>query len=174
MFLYQYLDALPAIPSHLTVDSYIQDESQIGFRDGSYARWAATPSLLQWLEENISSQVNLAGVQIITRDVPSHCDKRKWALNYIIDTGGDNVVTNFQQVIGEELLQPPATRTTHNSKSFNPLCSVVLKPNHWHLLNTNVLHSVVGITGVRTAITIGLNTVNPFDTIKGYNGLLSS
>ena len=174
MFLYQYLDALPAIPSHLTVDPCIRDESQIGFRDGSYARWAATPSLLEWLEKNISNQVNIAGVQIITRDVPSHCDKRKWALNYIIDTGGDNVVTSFQQIVGEDLVQPPATRTTRIDKPFNSLCSVVLKQNRWHLLNTNILHSVAGITGVRTAVTIGLNTVNPFDTIKGYNGLLSN
>lgn len=171
MLLYQYLDALPPIPAHLTKNPEIPDESKIGFRDGIYARWAPRPELKEWLSNNVSTDVTLAGVQTIEGDVPLHCDKRKWALNYILDTGGSSVVTGFYKLPKESTLQPPAARAKF-ANDAEELATVVFVPGRWHLLNTHILHSVSGVIGKRVAVTIGLNSVNPFDEIKGYTGLL--
>jgi hypothetical protein len=172
MFLYSYLPALPAIPAHLTKSPILVDKDQIGFTDDSYSRWAAKPELVEWLKENISDSIKLAGVQVISSDVPLHCDKRKWALNYIIEPGGDNVSTGFYKLPGQSVLQPPGSRYAF-ARDEEELCVTSFKTNEWHILNTNVLHKVAGITGKRVAITIGLNSDNPFDKIKGYQGLTS-
>jgi len=173
MILYQYLTALPPIPTHLLQDPYLPDESRIGFRDGEYTRWALRFKIQEWLEKNISEEILISGMQIITGDIPMHCDKRHWALNYIIDPGGEAVRTSFHKLPGESTLQAPSARAWNASQS-EELCSVVLEPNRWHILNTHVLHSVSGVTGQRMAVTLGLNKDNPFDDIKGYQKLLST
>jgi hypothetical protein len=169
MLLYQYLTALPPIPAHLTVDPEVRDESRIGFRDNEYTRWPARPELLEWLRKNISEHIDIAGVQIITDNVPLHCDKRKWALNYLVELGGD-VTTSFHKLPGQTVLQPPASRAW-DAVDSEELCSVKFESNRWHILNTNVLHRVDGVTGNRVAVTIGLNADNPFELISGYQGL---
>lgn len=170
MILFQYLNALPQIPKELLIDPRVPDESKIGFHDNEYTRWAAKPELVDWLKENISNDVKLAGVQVITADVPMHCDKRKWALNYLIELGGTDVTTSFHKLPGKDVIQPPASRAW-NEPTSEELFSVVLEPFKWHILNTNVLHKVAKVTGQRIAITIGLNDINPFESINGYRGL---
>lgn len=172
MIIYQYLDALPPVPAHLAVSPAIPDESQIGFQDGLYTRWSAQPELVEWIRENITEEIKLAGVQTIGGDVPLHCDKRKWALNYLVDLGGPNVVTGFHKLPHQPVMQPPATRAKFATDA-EEITSTTFTKGRWHLLNTNVLHSVTGVTGKRVAITIGFNADNPFSVIKGYAGLLS-
>lgn len=173
MLLYQYLTALPPIPTHLTKSPILVDKNQIGFTDDSYSRWAAKSDLVDWLKEHISESVTLAGVQVISSDVPLHCDKRKWALNYLIEAGGENVVTGFYKLPEKDAIQPPGSRYAF-ARDEEELCSTTFRLNSWHLLNTNVLHKVTGVTGKRVAITIGLNSDNPFDEIKRYQGLLGN
>lgn len=166
------MPALPTIPAHLIKSPILVDKSQIGFTDDSYSRWSAKPDLVDWLKEHISDSVQLAGVQVISSDVPLHCDKRKWALNYLIELGGDNVTTGFYKLPGKDVIQPPGSRYAF-ARDEEELCITNFRVGEWHLLNTNVLHKVTGITGKRVAITIGLNSENPFEAIKGYQGLTS-
>jgi hypothetical protein len=172
MLLFQYLNALPLIPVELLHTPIVYDESKIGFKDNEYARWATTPELVEWLRENISEHVELAGVQVISSDVPLHCDKRKWALNYLIHLGGESVKTSFHKLPNETVIQTPAMRAWDRNDS-EELCTTQLELHRWHLLNTNVLHKVTGVTDKRVAITLGFNTSNPFEHIKRYGGLLS-
>lgn len=137
-----------------------------------YARWAPKPELKDWIFQNISEDIRLAGVQIITDDVPMHCDKRKWALNYLVETGGDQVITGFFKLRGQPTVQPPAARAKY-VLGAEEIVKTTFVTGRWHLLNTNVMHSVVGVTGRRVAITVGFNEDNPFDCIKGYQGLAS-
>jgi hypothetical protein len=173
MLLYQYLTALPPIPAHLLLDAYLLDESKIGFQDGEYTRWALRFKIQEWLNENISNEILISGMQIITGDIPMHCDKRHWALNYIIETGGDAVKTGFHKLPGEPTRQTPSARAW-NAAHSEEICSIVLEPFRWHIINTHVLHSVTGVTSTRKAVTLGLNRENPFDDIKNYSGLLAS
>ena len=172
MILFQYLNALPPIPEHLLQDPYLPDESKIGFQDGEYTRWALRYKLEDWLYNNISQQVFISGLQIITGDIPLHCDKRHWALNYIIDPGGDTVKTSLHKLPGEPTLQKPSARAWNATQS-EELYSVIIEPFRWHIINTHVLHRVDGVTGKRLAVTMGLNGDDPFKQIKNYGGLLS-
>lgn len=169
MLLFQYLNALPIIPTHLLNPAEIPDETLIGFGDSGYTRWAPNHDLKNWLNHNISTQLTLAGVQKINGNVPPHCDQRKWALNYILDVGGPNVSTLFHHKLGTSLIQPPGERVSGDCV-LRTIYSVNIQPNRWHLLNTHVLHSVIGLESTRTAITIGFRTKNPHESIKGYTG----
>lgn len=183
MFLFQYLDQLPKIPEELLVDLLPdQTRDNIGFQDAGpgrsfvYTRWSIQEKLKQWLAINICEDVRLAGVQTITwaethstqpNDLTPHCDRRQWALNYLIDTGGPNTATHFYLEAGKPLLRTPSLKITDCS-NCQSIYSKVIEAQRWHILNTNVLHGVVGAISTRMAVTVGINGENPFSKITGY------
>jgi hypothetical protein len=169
MILFQYLDQLPKIPEELLTDPYIPNLTQIGFQDTGYTRWAIRPELKSWLADNISQDVGIAGYQVISEDVNAHCDKRLWAVNYIVNTGGPNVTTTLWQQPGQPVSREPSVKIPEYAK-LNMLESVCIEPSRWHILNTRVLHSVRGIKTDRSAITVGLNIADPFSLINQYKG----
>jgi len=67
-----------------------------------------------------------------------HTDPREFGISYIIDTGGENVKTNFYNT-DKTLLE-----------------SHIIEPNKWHMLNGKVFHSVDNIKGKRSGISISL------------------
>ena len=170
MMLFRYLDALPAIPDHLLSADDLINRDIVGYRDDMYIRYGISKNLITWIGENITKHINISGIQEITGEVPPHSDKRKWALNYILDTGGPEVHTNFLYQQEHELVREPGTRPIGLEHELSIVYSKVIEPYRWHILNTNVYHSVTGITGTRKAITIGINLPNVLDAIKGYAG----
>jgi hypothetical protein len=181
MLLFQYLDALPSIPLHLLNNPTID---MIGFSEhrlpdeANYTRWSINNSLVEWLLTNITTNVNMAGLQKITwndqvcagdRIINPHCDKRKWAINYIIETGGPAVTTTFYHQPNFSVLRDPATRVPVGTE-LKMIKQVIIEPNKWHILNTNVLHGVENVETQRQAITIGLNTDFPLEHIRIPNG----
>jgi hypothetical protein len=104
------------------------------------------------------------------RKVNPHCDKRRWALNYVFQTGGPDVSTTLYQEKGHDLVRQPGCRLT-NFDALDVVESVVVAPCKWHLLSTRVLHGVTNVNTVRKAVTIGLNVDNPFTVIKGYENI---
>jgi hypothetical protein len=188
MFLFKYLDLLPAIPVEFLRDPIPNfSESNIRFKyggsnwyDATYTRWGTTPELVEWLRANISDLIDIAGIQVMSwpthvpagkRRVNPHCDKRQWALNYVYETGGAKVATTLYREKGQELICPPSYRLT-NFDALEVVESVVVEPCKWHLLSTNVLHGVTNVDTTRKAVTIGLNIDNPFTVIKGYENML--
>jgi hypothetical protein len=169
MILFQYLDQLPRIPEELLVNPYIPDPKQIGFQDTGYTRWAIQPELKSWLANNISQDVDIAGYQVISQDVNAHCDKRLWAVNYIIDTGGPTVTTALWQQPGLPVSREASVKIPEYAK-LHLLESVCIEPGRWHILNTRVLHSVKGIKTQRSAITVGLTDPDPFSLINHCQG----
>jgi hypothetical protein len=187
MLLFKYLDLLPPIPEELLVDpipDYKPDN--IGYKDGgtnwydaTYTRWGTTPKLVGWLQSNISNSVDIAGIQIMSwathvpagkRKVNPHCDKRRWALNYVYEIGGPNVTTTLYRERGHDLIRQSGCRLTHFD-ALVPIESVVVEPRRWHILNTNVLHGVTNVETTRKAVTIGINIDNPLEVIKGYENI---
>ena len=182
MLLFQYLDALPPIPIELLRDPVIP-EIAITFRaniDANYTRWGIRDDLKDWLRTNITTNVSLAGLQTMTwpegqhgkKDVLPHCDRRNWAINFVIEPGGPAVSTSFYLEPNRPIFREAGCRIDDFSK-LTRVWSDVIKPGRWHIINTRVLHGVENIQTQRRAVTIGLNSANPFAEIHGYQGLLS-
>ena len=80
--------------------------------------------------------------QYIGKNIIMHKDlHRTEAWNYLIDTGGDDVVTNWYD------------------DEKNLLHSEVIPPRTWHKFNTGLFHDVNNITGKRFSITINKETI---------------
>lgn len=168
--LFQYVDHLPPIPEQLTKTPADYDPSQIGKKDNAYnyTRWSASTDLKNWLQQNICADLSIAGVQIITGNVALHRDKRRWALNYLLDTGGQNVITSWHRIPGVPDVDPlnPETAARALSATTEILESLQVELHRWHLISTEVLHQVTGVEHTRIAVTIGLNNDQPLLAIK--------
>jgi hypothetical protein len=182
MLLFQYLDALPAIPIELLRDPVVP-EIAITFRaniDANYTRWGIRDDLRDWLRVNITENLALAGLQTMTwpdghdqqKDVLPHCDRRNWAVNFVIESGGPAVTTSFYLEPGQSTYRPAGCRIDDFGKLIQ-VWSGVIETGRWHIINTRVLHGVENIVTQRRAVTIGINTANPFADIHGYAGLVS-
>jgi len=181
MLLVQYLDQLPAIPVDIIKKSYYEDQNRIRWRSGSYTRWLSSQVLEQWLIKNISdnmlissedgSLVAEAGVHVFSGNASPHCDRRKWALNYIFDLGGNEVDTVFWIEDSFPLVREMGTYrsgTKNSDKKLNEVWRTRLVPNRWHLLNPSVIHSVENVVGIRRAVSISIFVDNPFNLLPQY------
>lgn len=130
--------------------------------------------LMDWLNQNIPclhpSLIVLAQTQTSKGNMPSthivHSDMgREFALNYMIDTGGD-AITSWYQENGKQLHRTKIQRGQQSDSGFvdynnlELLESVVLEKNKWYLISTNVLHDVDNIIGARKSISIGIFKTN--------------
>lgn len=149
-----YLD-LPSVPEHLldTVSSILASPniSKITQRDFFQQR-SANSELIQWAEENIHGVPFKfkAQYQVIGYGIPIHRDvayrggnARSLAINYILDTGGNDV------------------RTVIYDDSKNILESQVIQPMRWHSIQVNMLHCVLGLVPgkFRVTLSLGLNEI---------------
>jgi hypothetical protein len=128
--------------------------------------------LTSWLEQNIpdiTSRFNiLYQTQRSNNNIPSthivHTDRlRLTALNYIIDTGGSNVVTSWYKEDGKNLhrlQKTPGSQSDSGAvdyKNLQLLESVNLEKNNWYIINTRILHDVDNITDTRKSISISFS-----------------
>jgi hypothetical protein len=128
--------------------------------------------LTTWLEQNIpdiNTRFNiLYQTQRSNNNVPSthivHTDRlRLTALNYIIDTGGDNVMTSWYKEDGKELQRSKKITGSQSDsgavdyKNLQLLESVNLEKNNWYIINTRILHDVDNITATRKSISISFS-----------------
>jgi hypothetical protein len=124
--------------------------------------------LINWVKENIveikdkqkhicvhESVDNKPSTQIVHSDI-----QRKMVLVYIIDTGGDNVITTWYRERGKSLYR--------GKESGNKLCdsgfidydnldvieSVKLESRCWYVLDGEILHDVDNITSQRKSLHI--------------------
>jgi hypothetical protein len=81
---------------------------------------------------------------------------RDYFFIYLLDTGGDNVISEWFIEPGHELVRkwdPVSLWHVADTRSLQLVFDVVLKPKTWYYLTANILHSVSNITGMRSAIT---------------------
>lgn len=179
---YKILD-LPKIPTHLlelpspqrirSVDmthgrTYIKNGRPI--KSVYFTKDQAPDQLKDWVVENVPGitpdmiflQSFLGGgtTQLIHSDI-----LRTFALNYIIDTGGDNVITTWFQERGKPLsrYKDPAIHGLGqaddkivNYDDCDVLEQVQFKPHQWTLIRTDVLHDLDNLSGVRSAVSIAI------------------
>lgn len=170
--LYQFLDRLPAIPESLlagyqdwvnNVVKYNGSSYRTGERQGErlqnahFSRHHISPELQTWLTENISDQYSDIGV-IFTRGHTEHLPHtdgfRDYSINYLLDRGGDSVDTVFYHEQGTDSMIKPRGHWPKDLNLVHEIDRVCIPLRRWILLNTQVLHGVVGITGVRIQISL--------------------
>jgi hypothetical protein len=139
----RYLN-LPKIPKYITktisknVNDYQWDKNsqpKPGYEE-SYIWTDSNNSIVNnWCKTNICEDMYWA-FQLMRKDVDLHRDRgTEIKLSYLLDSGGDNVVTEF---LDEQL------NVTH---------SYVIEPNRWHILNVKCLHRVININSLRFSVT---------------------
>ena len=127
---------LPPIPQHVidaVFDSMATGENK-AFEDENkkykldFYSWIPGNEIVQqWCNKNISPDIYW-GIQVITKDMPIHKDLgTESKFNYIINSGGPNVITNYYNN-DEELIE-------------SCCCDI----NTWYILNTKVKHDVKNI-----------------------------
>jgi hypothetical protein len=127
---------------------------------------------MDWLCQTIPNidSIVIAQMQESKENKPSthivHSDiGREFALNYIIDTGGD-AVTSWYQEKDKPLIRKKIQSGQQSDTGFvdynnlELLESAVLERNKWYLISTSVLHDVDNIVGARKSISIGIPRTN--------------
>ena len=108
------------------------------------------------------------GTHIVHSDIV-----RTFAVNYVFETGGDNVTTNWYKERGFPLYRTKSyggKQADSGSVKYDDLeCldSVVLKKNRWYILDVRVLHDVQNIINCRKSLTISfMHPIHQFLGIK--------
>ena len=123
-----------------------------------------------WLKHNIpdvSIDSALMQSQHSINNLPSthivHTDiERRSSLNYIIDTGGEDVTTSWYKEKNKNLHRESKSINQQSDSGFvnydnlELLESVNFQKNNWYVIDTRILHDVDNITNIRRSISINL------------------
>lgn len=128
---------LPKVPeSFLLTEEEIRElhctHSQILL---GYSSWQPNneAEMIAYYSKYFDSDISIR-YQIITKDLPSHQDacKQDWKMNYVYKTGGDAVITSWEQT------------------------DLHCDPHVWYKLNVRQAHRVSGVESTRLSITLKL------------------
>ena len=125
-----------------------------------------------WLLENIPlpnlNRVMTSQILCQSRD-PNYCEMiphvdvmRPVAINYFIDTGGENATTTWYQEKDQPIVRkvrrgfnPQQTFEGHvGYHDLTEIAQVQAQPNTWYLYRTDIIHGVKNLTGTRKYISI--------------------
>ena len=153
------------------------------------------PELLKWLGNNcaiiIGSPQEVKMQSQLGYNEPSthvvHSDNlRTFALNYIVDIGGDDVITSWYweknmplrrgKLSGTYGAPQPQQADTGKVEYTNLeiLDSVKFEKNKWYLMAVDILHEVDNITGTRSSITFGSSDTTMLEVLKKENLLITT
>lgn len=137
----------------------------------TYHRYNASASIIEWVTENIHEKLirpYLVGIQLFNHKLPGqvitsgpHVDgpRGDYVLNYCLEPGGDNVLTQWFQQDGFEVIRHQAHQTGLYLKTFDGLTKIqeVKCPvKEWHGLEIRALHTVANLTSNRLALSLGI------------------
>ena len=131
--------------------------------------------LIDWLLKNvpginqdqIKGQIQSSGTHIVHSDI-----RRFAALNYIVDTGGENVITSWYQEKNKPLKRNKTISKQQSDEGFvdynnlEILDSVKFEKNKWYLIDVSVLHDVDNIETFRKSITISIRKKDDLDKMR--------
>jgi hypothetical protein len=149
----------PAIPVELIKDvRWLIEDSVIPYVavTNFFKTLTINQDLFNWLQTNLPIDVIHARYQIIFNGITKHKDStdRVTSVNYLLDCGGDGVMTSVYDDLGI-MLQ-----------------SECIQLNKWHYLPTHLTHDVTSLGFVRPRIAISIDSkktpnhlFNPADII---------
>ena len=135
---YRYIN-LPRVPNEIVGKIKIDPAEYNGVLRGESYKWSDdfNQEVNDWCQKNICNDVYFA-FQMMTTDHHIHRDKgTKTKFIYLLDTGGDSVVTNF-----------------YDDDQTTIVDSVVLEPHRWCILKVDSYHSVAGVENGKTRFAI--------------------
>lgn len=177
----------PSIPRELLIDPFESVEKQQGrynpfggesyFKNGQVINpcsyWVTgvkNVKLSSWLRNNIPGTKHLkrfcyqhayhrtGGHHVVHSDIA-----RNYAINYIVETGGEDAWTSWWREIGQPIKRNKKHGGGYNAGSLSTynnlelLDTVKLTKDKWYLMSTDVLHDVGEIVGLRKSITINIH-----------------
>ena len=128
---FRYIN-LPKIPNEILNQlnyDFSSYADKTNAHEGNY-RWSDSHNKMinDWCQQNICNDMYWA-FQIISGDLPIHKDNvTKNKFIYLIETGGDNVITEFYDEDKTTVLQ-----------------SVIIETHRWHMLKVDTFHGVRNI-----------------------------
>ena len=115
----------------------------------------------QWINDNITSEFERAnsGVMFFDHEQLPHTDTtRKYVLLYNIETGGPNATLSFWQELGHSINRTRGL-AVDRGEHLELLESITGPDRCWYLLNTQVLHSVEGVSERRTNLQVSFEAL---------------
>ena len=180
--LFKYIDSVPPLPTELEKlclqqiyqGQLLYENPERCLIDGNrkisnilYQSWSMPSDVETWIRKNVTDEYTNIGLQVqnASKRPGDHLPHTDWAdrrsvINWLIDTGGENVITSFYQEDGETLQRAPETRVNDASR-LKIIESHQIQTHNWAWLDTSVIHGVTGITGCRISISIGFNHHDP-------------
>ena len=166
----------PPMPDHLVKQalSIIQDQSKsYVFHNAEsfgsvYKRYFVSSDIFDWLASNIPVKlpidVKKIGIQTFqsmknSTSYSPHTDgpRGQYILNYLIDTGGNNVLTKWYQEAGHSLIREPDL-TLESFQNLTETHSEHIAQGTWFCLHSRILHTVVNIERPRISLCVGLES----------------
>jgi hypothetical protein len=174
-FTQKLLTNLPPIPSEL-LNGYERWESTMpnkfdGVLTGSrranrkgevvktaiFTKYQAPDNIVKWIREHIADDYSDVGITYTkgSTDHLPHTDLwREYAINFLIETGGDNVSTDFYSD-GVEPLRKDNGVAPEDLDALTLVDNVIVPKFSWFALDSRVIHGVSNIETTR--IQIGLS-----------------
>ena len=138
----------------------------VGIRNGERVenargrRYVMDDDIVAWINEHVHDNYNDVGLFIMdgteNHTMLPHSDQtRNFVAIYMIEPGGTDVYTGYWQEHGYPLIREHREFGLDYSK-LDLRYKVQWPKGKWAVMNTNILHSVENMTGVRVAIQMGL------------------
>lgn len=125
-----------------------------------------------WVRENITPDFIETGVRTtggyeestvhaphVDVSTPEH--PYKWKFFYLVEEGGDNVVTTWYTEKGHPTVRLDSTSDhivhVDDYSRLNTIESIRIPTNQWMLFDTRVMHGVENITGIRTILVVSVD-----------------
>jgi len=144
MIYYEEVNFLPTIPKELinSLEEIESFENVFPYPDfkHTYASYKVPKTLENFLQDFFDYSV-VVRYQVIKQDLPIHVDVGINGIkyNYLLDTGGDSVITRFWDKI---------------ESSQRILFEVKSKSLSWHWLRIDTPHDVTGVEHPRISVTV--------------------
>jgi hypothetical protein len=142
--------------------NYIQYKNFDHSKHGQIIYHELPKEFIEWIEHNITDTYERVKFSVHHGEIaPPHTDLlRQFGINYIHQLGGDQVKTVWYQEIGKPVVRDMAQEGRVRQPDYAKLTvldQVVLPAHQWHVLRTDILHSVENLQHNRIRIAIDLS-----------------
>jgi hypothetical protein len=114
----------------------------------------------EWVKQNIPEKVRKIHINAMTNGthlVPHIDEIRIKALNYVIETGGSNVITSFYKVKEQYKHLKASPRCFIPLDRLDPIEQICIKKDSWHSLAVSNIHDVGNIETDKRRIILTLS-----------------
>lgn len=147
-----------------TLGYHFRDERAYGYTEklAKFDFIGVDKVIEDWVYENIPDKVIGVNLQIMFEGemVTPHTDEvRHYALNYLFDTGGDNVETIFYQPLPEYQHLKIYPRTLIPLERIQEAEKVIIEPHRWHRIDVVTVHAVNHLNPEKKRISLSLSVL---------------